>query len=98
MPYAIVQKSLDLLPTVEQLRNAFKGIPGLTSADAVILGKDAFGIVVKRFSRENAIKLQAALLAQGVETEVVEETGIPGLPPGKNVNRLDCTPEALVIY
>lgn len=41
MPYAVMQKSLEP-PTVAQLKNAFRGIPGLTPMDAYTLGKDAF--------------------------------------------------------
>ncbi|MDB6125023.1 MAG: hypothetical protein JWQ71_4016 [Pedosphaera sp.] len=97
MPYAVVQKSLEP-PSREQLENAFHGIPGLAKVDAIILGRDAFGILVKGFSLERATMLQTSLASQGVETEVVDEAELPPLPQFKNVNRLECTPEALVIY
>ena len=98
MQYAVVQKTLEPLPTIDQLKNAFQGIPGLTAADAYILGKDAFGVLVKGFSLECATMLQASLAAQGMETDVVVQTDLPVLPQGKNVSQLACTPEALLIY
>jgi hypothetical protein len=97
MLYAVVQKSLEP-PSLEQLQNAFQGIPGLTRMDASILGRDAFGILVKGFPFDRATKLQASLAGQGVETEVVEQNALPALPQEKNVTRLECTPEALMIY
>jgi hypothetical protein len=97
MPYAVMQKSLEP-PSIEQLRAAFRGVPGLTEADAHILGQDAFGILVKHFTFENATALQTALAAQGVETEVLEEGLLPELPPVRFVMRVDCVPDALMIY
>src|SRR3954452_19660277 len=96
MGYAVMQKSLEP-PTVEQLKIAFRGIPGLTPMDAYTLGKDAFGILVKRFPFERASALQAALAAQRIETEVVDEATLPEMPPGRHVNCLACTPEALMV-
>jgi hypothetical protein len=85
-------------PTVEQLKNAFRGVPGLTEVDASTLGKDAFGVVVRGFELEPALALKTALAAQGVETEVVDEAALPKLPESRQVHRADCTPEGLVIY
>jgi len=97
MPYAVMQKSLEA-PDTGRLKIAFKGIPGLTPLDAAILCKDAFGILVNGMELDAANQLQAALAAQGVETEVADEATLPVLPPIRNVNQLDCTPEAMVIY
>ena len=97
MPYAVLQTNLET-PTIEQLTRACRSVPGLTPADAPILGKDAFGILVEDFSAAQAGALQGALRAEGVETEIVEQTLLPVLPPTKFVHRLDCTPEHLLIY
>ena len=97
MPYAVLQTELRT-PTIEQMARAFRSVPGLTPADAQILGRDAFGILVKDFSEAQAGKLQGALRDEGVETEIVEQSLLPALPPIKFVHRLDCTPEHLLIY
>ena len=97
MPYAVLQTNLNT-PSNEQLARAFRSVPGLTPADAHILGRDAFGILVKDFSEAQAGALQGALRAEGVETEIVEQSLLPALPPTKFVHRLDCTPEHLLIY
>jgi hypothetical protein len=94
---AVMQKSLEP-PTTEQLRNAFRSVPGLTAIDADILGRHAFGMLVKGFEPERAAALQSALAAQGVETEVVEERSLPPLPEMRGVHQLECTPDALMIY
>ena len=85
-------------PTAEQLREAFRSVPGLTAADAQILRANAFGILVRRFTPENAAKLCATLAAQGYEAEVVDEAALPALPQTRFVQRLDCTAEALLVY
>src|ERR1041384_7850115 len=97
MPYAVLQTDLNT-PSVEQIARAFPSVPGLVAAGARILGNDAFGMLVKDFSAEQAGALQAALRAEGVETEVVEQSLLPALPPTHFVHRLDCTPEHLLIY
>lgn len=97
MNYAVLQKSLEI-PDVENLKRAFTGIPGLTAADAAILAKDAFGVLVKGKSAEVAAQLSNALRAQGIETLVVPESELPALPPGKFLRRLECQPAGLVIY
>ena len=91
MPYAVVQKSLEL-PDIERLKAAFRGIPGLTEVDAYTIGKDAFGVLVKGFTHENASRLVSGLQAQGIETEVVEESSLPKLPQGPNTTRVASPP------
>jgi hypothetical protein len=83
---------------MEQLKGAFRGVPGLTEMDAYTLGRDAYGVLVRSFERERAEALKSALAAQGVETELVEDASLPVLPEARLVHRIDCTPEALLIY
>jgi hypothetical protein len=97
MPYAVLQPDLNP-PRIEQLQRAFRFVPGLTPGDAHILSRDAFGILVKDFSKEQAGALQGALRNEGIETEIVDQSWLPELPPKKLVQRLDCTPEHLLIY
>jgi hypothetical protein len=97
MPYAVLQTDLNP-PGIDQLQRAFRSVAGLTAADAHFLGRDAFGILVKGFSEEQAGALQGALRREGVETEIVDQSFLPDLPPKKLVQRLDCQPEHLLIY
>jgi len=97
MPYAIVQQSLEM-PTVERLAAAFRNAPGLVAGDAQLLARDAYGILLKNLSLEHAGGLQAALAAQGLETEVVAEEYLPGLAPAQRIRRADCLPESLMVY
>ena len=97
MPYALLQTDLTV-PPVEKLKQAFRNSRILTELDAFTVAADAFGILVKNLTVEKANQLQADLRAAGVETEVVEESGLPVLPATKFVHRMDCTAEALTIY
>lgn len=97
MPYSILQKDLTI-PPVEALKRAFRTVKFLTEVDAYTLANDAYGILVKRLSRENAVALQGVLAREGVETEIVEDRLLPALPPTKFVHRLDCQPDGLMVY
>lgn len=97
MRYAVLQTDLNP-PGHDQLRRAFRLVPGLTPYDASILGNDAFGILVKNFSADQAAALQGALRLEDIETEIVEQSLLPELPPAKLVNRLDCQPDHLLIF
>ncbi len=97
MRYAVLQTDLNP-PGLELLRRAFRTVPGLTPYDAGILGNDAFGILVKNLSAEQATALQGALRCEGMETEIVEQSLLPDLPSAKLVNRLECEPEHVLIY
>lgn len=66
--------------------------------DAPILGADAFGILVKNFTEQQAAVLQGTLRIEGVETEIVDHSHLPALPPAKVVNRLECLPQHLLVY
>lgn len=94
---AVMQKSTEP-PAIEQLKRAFSRIPGLTAYDASKYCRETFGIVARNFTGEQATVLQAALAAEGIEAEVVEESRLPVLPAGKMVRRAEITPEALMIY
>src|SRR6266849_4009958 len=97
MSCAVMQKDLSI-PPVEALKRAFRSVKCLTQYDAVILANDAYGILVKHLSGEDAATLQGALQAEGVQTEIVDEGSLPTLPTTKFVPRLDCLPESLLLY
>lgn len=97
MPYAIVQASLDP-PTVDQLRRAFAMVPELTRADAAMLVRDAFGILVENLSHQAAQSIRRSLATQDVATEIVPQDGLPALPETKVLRRADCLAECLVVF
>src|SRR5262245_19316842 len=95
--FAILQRNLGT-PDVEKLKRAFRSVKGLTETDAHTLAKDAFGILVNHLSPTDAMTLQGALQAEGVETAVVLEADLPQLPPTKFVQQVDCLPDGLVVH
>src|SRR5579872_2394776 len=97
MPYAVMQKTVEP-PSLEQLKRAFQRVKGLTAADAQALGNNAFGILARNLPMERATALKDELKTEGVEAEAVEEGSLPKLPPAKFVTRVECGPEALLIY
>ena len=97
MGYTVLQKSAES-PTVEQLKRAFGGVPGLLAPDAGKHCKETFGIIVRGFAEARAAALQAGLNAEGIETEVIDDSQLPALPAIKLVRRLECVPEALMIF
>lgn len=97
MPCAVIQQ-VPTPPPVEKLQRAFRAVRFLTTNDAHTLARDGYGILVKNLSTEDATALQLALRTEGIETEVVEQHLLPQLPATKFLARLDCRPEALMLY
>ena len=97
MPYAIMQKALEA-PTVDQLQTAFRGVPGVAAVDARIFAKNIFGVLAQGLTEQQAAAAKAGFTAQNIEVESVDERAVPPMPPIRHVRRLDCTPEALLIY
>jgi len=97
MDFAVVQESSDP-PSVDRLRRAFESCEFLTKHDAITLARNAYGILLRGLSRENAHVLVRALEAAGVATTVVEQGAMPALPAPKRLRRADCTDAALVVY
>jgi hypothetical protein len=87
MSYAILQKEL-VVPDVERLKRAFSVSPYLRDIDAENAAHDAHGILLRGLDREQADALFAALLAEGVEIELVKESALPSLQHGKITKRL----------
>ena len=83
---------------MEKIEQALLSVKGFTRIDAHTFANDAYGILVKNISAEQANGFSQALLGQGIETDVVAQTDLPALPQTKFVHRLDCTPDGLLIY
>ncbi|HZV36160.1 MAG TPA: hypothetical protein VFB72_16405 [Verrucomicrobiae bacterium] len=96
MSYTVVQQTLDL-PSAEQVKRAFGSVEGLTKMDAEALSKQPFGILAKFDEESMAEALKDALIKEGVPAEVVDEANLPELPQPYHLNRLDFSPDALLI-
>lgn len=97
MRYTVLQKNLEA-PTTEQLKEAFRHVPGLTPVDALTLGRDAFGVLGKNFDLERASDLKHSLEAQGIAVEILEDSAVPQLPETFFLASLECTPDALLLH
>lgn len=95
--HAVLQSDLRPLEA-ERLRRAFRVVPGLTAHAADILGRDAFGVLVKNLSQADAITMQGALRAEGIATDVVVQSLLPALPQARLVKRLEPRSEHLLIF
>ena len=94
MAYVILQKGLEA-PPLEQMKAAFRGLSSLTPADAAMMCRHSMGILVRGIEQDEARQIQGSLAAQGIETEVVEQSALPALPPMRHLTRVECTPDAL---
>lgn len=95
--YALLQTKLSRLD-VEALERAFATGRGLTPADARFVADDAFGILARELSMEDALFLQQSLGAEGIDIEVTPESDLPRLSDPQLFDFVECTPVALVIY
>lgn len=95
--YSILQTSLEV-PNGEAVRRAFTRVSFLTTADAAIVLRDAFGILFRNLSYEDAMVVHEALAVEGVAVDVVENHQLPELPPTKFVKRIELRPTELIIY
>ncbi len=97
MTYAIVQKEL-VVPELEPLRRAFRVSPLLTSLDAQTAANDAYGILLRGVEAGQADALRDALLAERIETELVEESKLPVIPPARVARQAEFHPGHLTLY
>jgi hypothetical protein len=96
MSCSLLQTSLEPAP-IDKLKLAYRATPGLTELDAFTLGRDAFGILARSFDEERARALQVSLAAQGIESELVEDTSLPTLPELRTVHKLDPASDGVMI-
>lgn len=95
MPFLLVQSSLTP-PEVEPVQRALRAAGLFHPLDAHSFVRDAFGVLVKGLSAEDAARLQAALATEGVKVEIVNEAQWPALPPAKRIVRAACEPGLFV--
>jgi hypothetical protein len=97
MNYAVVQSEI-VKPEPYALEAAFRELAELVDIDAASLSNDAYGIIVDGLSHDHATRLCAALNGQGIRTQVVSEAELPTLTPAKQLRRLDCAGDHLLLY
>jgi hypothetical protein len=95
--FAVLQKDVSS-PTAEQLKRAFRSFNNLTDADAVRLAVGAHGILTRHENHDAARAFQQALQAEGVPTALVPENDLPKLPEARMLQRLELSPQALVVF
>jgi hypothetical protein len=97
MKYVLVQASSES-PATDKLQRALQVLPSLTEYDINIMARNAFGILVRNLSAEQANLVAQSLAREGVETEKLPEKELPSLPPIKVVRQIACTREALILH
>jgi hypothetical protein len=95
--YAVLQTSLDQPITREVLESAVMATQQFTKPDCARLQGESFGILVGSLSQDDALALQAALRARGVETEVVDESNLPALPMPYRPQSFTTAPEGVTV-
>jgi hypothetical protein len=95
--YALVQKSMTR-PEVTALERAFACGRGLTPADARFVADDAFGLLARNLSLEDALFLQLSLGTEGIEVEVVPESALPRAADAELFSYLECQDGRLVLF
>jgi hypothetical protein len=95
--YAIVQKEL-IVPELDRLKRAFSVSPLLTGIDAQTAANDAYGIVLRGQDLDQALALQEALQREHIETELVEESKLPTIPPAHVARQMEFHPTHLTIF
>ena len=93
----LVQKTMTR-PEVAALERAFACGRGLTPADARFVADDAFGVLARNLSLEDALFLQLSLGTEGIEVEVVPESALPRVPDAELFSYLECQEGRLVLY
>ncbi|HUR46822.1 MAG TPA: hypothetical protein VMZ27_13170 [Candidatus Saccharimonadales bacterium] len=97
MGYAVLQKEL-IAPDLEALKRGCRVLPTLRDIDAQNMFQDAYGILIKGLDALDANALQEGLQAEGVATQVVEESELPIIPPAKVIRQIEFLPPHLNMY
>lgn len=92
MSWLLAQTSLTP-PELEPVQRAFRATGIFHPLDAHSFLRDAFGVLAKNLSEEDARRLQGALAGEGVLTDVVAQAEWPVLPPAKRIVRAACDTE-----
>src|SRR5271169_6825060 len=95
--FAVLQTSLDHPITREVLESAIMATHQLAKPDCARLQRESFGVLVGSLSQDDALALQAALRARGIETEAVDESNLPVLPAPYRPQSFTTAPEGVTV-
>lgn len=88
MAYAILQMELHP-PEPASLQRAFASLPHLTRHDALTVGRDAHGVLLRGLEAGQAEAVLDALQREEVAVEMVAEAQLPAIPPAKVIRRME---------
>lgn len=97
MTYALLQTSMTP-PPVEALQRAFRSSDSLSSADAVFVADDAFGILARDLPEEEAQNIAASLAIENVPVDLVAERDLPRLPDAQMFASVQLREECLRLF
>jgi hypothetical protein len=86
--YALLAKTIEP-PTPEILVRAFRGVPGLAAADALIAAQSISAILMRGLTADQVLALSAGFKDQGIQTETVPESSLPVLPPARLIRSVE---------
>ena len=87
--YALLQISLEPPVTRDVLERAITATKDLARPDGARLVREMFGIIARNLTQADALALQAALQANDVPAEVVDEAVLPALPQPRHIRALN---------
>lgn len=79
MTYALLQTTMNP-PPVDALQRAFRDSRSLSSADAVFVADDAFGMLARDLPEDEAQSIAAFLAGENITVDLVAEHDLPRLP------------------
>lgn len=96
MAYAILQKELHP-PEPGSLQRAFASLAHLTRHDALAVGRDAHGVLMRGLEASQAEAVLEALQREEVGAEIVAEAHLPSLPMSKVIRALRWQDDFLIL-
>lgn len=96
MAYAILQTELHP-PEPARLQRAFASLPHLTKHDALAVGRDAHGVLMRGLDAGLAEAVMAALQREEVTVEIVAEAHLPAMPPAKVIRSMTWNDASLTL-
>ncbi len=95
--YLVVQEEVQPLQS-ETLKGALRMVKRFAETDLVRMTRDAYGILARNLSLEEATLVQRALAEKGVPSQCLPASQWPKLPDARYVKRLELGPDALAVY